>query len=1564
MTKKKWLLTLSCLSVACAGTLVLAACGQGGGSSYKDGDVIVGHREIEWEENVDGSTVRRYTDDEYEIIYLSGNRSYITLEGSKLSEMAVTGYQGDVQTFSLADIESIKVEDQSVSVNAVADGAFMNCKTLTEVDLTKKNASLTFTIGDAAFAGCESLASITVPGAGETSVYSNGNSIGDYAFAQTALTAFTMDDTYNFLGAGAFMNCEALANIELPDALTSIEAHTFEGCTSLTAFTFPATVEHIGDYAFSGAPVAAFDLSAMPELSAIGEYAFANNTALRSIAIPATVERLGDHLLYNDANLGSLSIARYTYDAAQPGEPVTPANITASVIGLFGGDTGAEGFYDNGEGVAVPEALTSVTVNEMRTVPQKFLYGMSSLTSANISLNAALLVNNEQAGIGNYAFYGCENLGTGLSVRGSYAAIGSHAFDGTALTQFSVPSSVERIGDHAFANTGLTSFTVPDSVTYLGANIFYNASAMNSLTVERFMIPAYDEQTGEALLPTALFDKVSSLFGATTYDATDGTLRPVSSLFYIAENSVAVPKALESVTVDEMAYVPDSFLHDLSSLRSATLRIPATYEEIWEIAPVIGDSAFAGCTALADLTIDGTYNAIGERAFEGMAFTQFSVPSSVESIGDYAFADTKLASFTVPGSVTYLGRNIFYNAAQLSSLTIERMSYYDAELETVQTLTNDFGALFGATHLQTWLEENPGLDEDDYPFYNRNLYGSSVWIPDALTEVTVRGMQNVPTGFLRDMISLKKVTIGINANLSENGVAVTIGSNAFNGCTALTDLTIDGEYTNVGTYAFANTQITSFTFPESVETVENYVFYNVSTLTELTVDRYTHSEYSYGRYNYTNAFATLGSIFGGPDETAWVNANPGKEASDYPFYETSTGNILPKAFVTLTMKGIHDIPANFARNAASLKTLSLEFNDATPESGSIGNYAFADCSDLATITLTGTDLEELGAYAFQKTAITSFTLPESVATVGEGILNGTHVTEITLEDASVLGEYGMLRLFGTENPDAATGDGYGTFYKVSANSTYYYVPESFTKLTLTTDSLVPDYFAYGMTSLTDVTVTFESNVYRNDRGFGVSAFENCTNLATVAVTGDYESIRERAFCGCESLTAIDIPDSVTSIGEEAFRGCSKLSVDALPAELATLGADAFDGCLSLVYDNGVAVLDGFILSFDPTKDVVILPAGVTNAAEGLFSAGSGFPEVYYTLGTEDDWALLYSNASGIGSAPDGYLTAENYTEVNGVHFLLTAETTEPDGAEVLKAYVIDVDSGLTVAEISASVTLGEKEYTVVGLKDYSLRSDALSVVIIEDNAALVDEECGINVKDGALRVYYKGTQANYNLNATLPVGVSGKYEFADTDVTYTFMKDGTETYLTQTAALATMPEAPEKDGYRFLGWYTDATAGTQVYFPYLSESEDDRIFYAHWEAVPDEVTEDDVTFDSSSYTRWTLNPSNTSLKTSITYNSNNAGSGTYTLTLTAKRDMTISFDYRVSYALSTDSYSYFLIRDGQDSQIARITADNLQEEMHMEVTLKAGTAIDFVGYSRNSYTSFTVEISDITYTLA
>lgn len=1375
MTKKKWLLTLSCLSVACAGTLVLAACGQGGGSSYKDGDVIVGHREIEWEENVNGSTVRRYTDDEYEIIYLSGNRSYITLEGSKLSEMAVTGYQGDVQAFSLADIESIKVEDQSVSVNAVADAAFMNCKTLTEVDLTKKNASLTFTIGDAAFAGCESLASITVPGAGETSVYSNGNSIGDYAFAQTALTAFTMDDTYNFLGEGAFMNCEALANIELPDALTSIEAHTFEGCTSLTAFTFPATVEHIGDYAFSGAPVATFDLSAMPELSAIGEYAFANNTALRSIAIPATVERLGDHLLYNDANLGSLSIARYTYDAAQPGEPVTPANITASVIGLFGGDTGAEGFYDNGDGVAVPEALTSVTVNEMRTVPQKFLYGMSSLTSANISLNAALLVNNEQAGIGNYAFYGCENLGTGLSVRGSYAAIGSHAFDGTALTQFNVPSSVESIGDYAFADTKLTSFTVPDSVTYLGRNIFYNASAMNSLTVERFMIPAYDEQTDEALLPTKLFNKVSSLFGAATYNATDGTLRPVSNLFYIAENSVAVPKALESVTVEEMAYVPDSFLHDLSSLRSATLRIPATYEEIWEIAPVIGDSAFAGCTAL-------------------------------------------------------------------------------------------------------------------------------------------------------------------------------------------TDLTIDGEYTNVGMYAFANTQITSFTFPESVETVKNYVFYNVSTLTELTVDRYTHSEYSYGSYNYTNAFATLGSIFGGPDETAWLDANPDKEASDYPFYETSTGNILPKAFVTLTMKGIHDIPANFARNAASLKTLSLEFNDATPESGSIGNYAFADCSDLATITLTGTDLEELGAYAFRKTAITSFTLPESVATVGEGILNGTHVTEITLEDASVLDEYGMLRLFGRENPITATGDGYGTFYKVSANSTYY-VPESFTKLTLTTDSLVPDYFAYGMTSLTDVTVTFESNVY-GDRGFGVSAFENCTNLATVAVTDDYESISDRAFCGCESLTAIDIPDSVTSIGEEAFRGCSKLSVDALPAELATLGADAFDGCLSLVYDNGVAVLDGFILAFDPTKDVVILPAGVTNAAEGLFSAGSGFPEVYYTLGTEDDWALLYSNASGIGSAPDGYLTAENYTEVNGVHFLLTAETTEPDGAEVLKAYVIDVDSDLTVAEIPASVTLGEKEYTVVGLKDYSLRSDALSVVIIEDNAALVDGECGSNVKDGALRVYYKGTQANYNLNATLPVGVSDKYEFADTDVTYTFMKDSTETYLTQTAAFATMPEAPEKDGYRFLGWYTDATAGTQVYFPYLSESEDDRTFYAHWEAVPDEVTEDDVTFDSSSYTRWTLNPSNTSLKTSITYNSNNAGSGTYTLTLTAKRDMTISFDYRVRYALSTDSYSYFRIRDGQDSQIAYITADNLQEEMHMEVTLKAGTAIDFVGYSLSSYTSFTVEISDITYTLA
>lgn len=52
------------------------------------------------------------------------------------------------------------------------------------------------------------------------------------------------------IGQSAFLNCESLTSITLPDSITSIDSHAFYSCTSLTSIIIPDSVTSIGYAAF------------------------------------------------------------------------------------------------------------------------------------------------------------------------------------------------------------------------------------------------------------------------------------------------------------------------------------------------------------------------------------------------------------------------------------------------------------------------------------------------------------------------------------------------------------------------------------------------------------------------------------------------------------------------------------------------------------------------------------------------------------------------------------------------------------------------------------------------------------------------------------------------------------------------------------------------------------------------------------------------------------------------------------------------------------------------------------------------------------------------------------------------------------------------------------------------------------------------------------------------------------------------------------------------------------------------------------------------------------------
>ncbi len=332
-------------------------------------------------------------------------------------------------------IKSIRIPD---SVLSIGDMAFYGCTSLASIDVDEDNTyyksingdlyskdgtvlkqyaigkqDTTFTIpnsvtsiGNGAFCRSFSLTSIEIP----DSVVS----IGDLAFADcTSLTSMKIPYYVTSIGYRAFYRCISLASIEIPDSVMSIGNEAFNRCTSLTRITIPNSVSSIGDWAFDGC-ASLTSIAIGDSVTSIGEYAFFGCTSLTSITIPDSVVSIGDWAFAGCTSLTSLTI---------------PDSVTSIGTWVFDGCT----------------SLTSIDVDE------------------------------------NNMYY--------KSIKGDL-----YSKDGTVLilyamgkqnTSFTIPDCVTSIGVCAFQGCSLlTSITIPDSVTNIGAWAFTACTSLTSINYE------------------------------------------------------------------------------------------------------------------------------------------------------------------------------------------------------------------------------------------------------------------------------------------------------------------------------------------------------------------------------------------------------------------------------------------------------------------------------------------------------------------------------------------------------------------------------------------------------------------------------------------------------------------------------------------------------------------------------------------------------------------------------------------------------------------------------------------------------------------------------------------------------------------------------------------------------------------------------------------------------------------------------------------------------------------------------------------------------------------------
>ncbi len=239
-----------------------------------------------------------------------------------------------------------------------------------------------------------------------------------------------------------------------------------------------------------------------------------------------------------------------------------------------------------------------------------------------------------------------------------------------------------------------------------------------------------------------------------------------------------------------------------------------------------------------------------------------------------------------------------------------------------------------------------------------------------------------------------------------------------------------------------------------------------------------------------------------------------------------------------------------------------------PAVTTIGGSAFANCTSLKTVDLSGMDaLTTIKAGAFFRcTALESVTLGSKLTGIDKNAFNGCEVLQTLTMDASELQTIGSSAFSGCAVlPSFPFSDAVKlTMIDVSAfqNCTSLKaveMPQANALVCINTSAF------FGCTALEKVTLHGEQL-----ETIGGSAFKNCKTLRVIdlSTAPNLVEIATEAFFECSSLTDVDLSHlpRLTTIGERAFSRCMSLVSVALTesTELTKLGNWAFSTCQSLV----------------------------------------------------------------------------------------------------------------------------------------------------------------------------------------------------------------------------------------------------------------------------------------------------------------------------------------------------------------------------------------------------------------
>lgn len=283
------------------------------------------------------------------------------------------------------------------------------------------------------------------------------------------------------IGNEAFYGCESLASVKLKEPAIIIGKKSFFG-TKIKSFN-ATKASTIGDEAFYNcSELSSFNLGGNKTLDAIGTGAFTNCVRLESIVLPGTVKSIGAGAFKNTGlktfsfTNEKLIIEYGMLEGCQSIEELDLAYLPGGYVGYIFGCNDMENLS-----LSIPKSLKEITISgAMEALSSHAFAGCTGLKTVNLPNGIKV--------IGDHAFYDCKSL-VDVNLGDSIEAIGEYAFAYTSIGAITIPESMAVISEGTFKGcTSLASVTTHEGLLEVSKDAFFGCESLTSIDLYNTII--------------------------------------------------------------------------------------------------------------------------------------------------------------------------------------------------------------------------------------------------------------------------------------------------------------------------------------------------------------------------------------------------------------------------------------------------------------------------------------------------------------------------------------------------------------------------------------------------------------------------------------------------------------------------------------------------------------------------------------------------------------------------------------------------------------------------------------------------------------------------------------------------------------------------------------------------------------------------------------------------------------------------------------------------------------------------------------------------------------------